>query len=352
MSILDRIKFNGLESRNWLVYRHPKEDLVIGSSLIVGEGQMVVLAKDGRICDEFYPGMHILSTKNIPIFKSIVNIPYGGETPFAAEVYFINTTTKMDMHWGTTDPIQVIDPKYFIRLHIRAFGQFGIKIVDCRKFICELIGAMGSSIVNYDNVMDFYKGVLTTKIKTIISDVIINQKISALEITPKLEEISAIAFERVSRDFGEYGLNVTNFFIQSINFPDEDFEQISKLLEDLAAFEIMGDNRYATKRSFDVYEGAANNEGGVAGAFMSSGLGLGMGMAAAGKFVNGNTVKPLVSSEICCPHCNVFNPTTSNFCSSCGSGLVVSKTNCTECGSELSRGDKFCNECGTIVQKK
>lgn len=39
-----------------------------------------------------------------------------------------------------------------------------------------------------------------------------------------------------------------------------------------------GDGRYVTKRSFDVYEGAANNNNGVAGAFAAGGIGAGVGM--------------------------------------------------------------------------
>lgn len=355
MALLDRIKFDGLSNRNWLVYRHPKEDLVLGTHLIVGEGQTAVLVKGGKICDVFPTGTHVLNTDNIPILKSIINIPFGGETPFTAEVYYINTTTKLDMLWGTTDPIQIIDPKYFIRLHIRAFGQFGLKIVDCTRFISELIGAMGNDVVNYNKVIDFYKGILVTKTKSIIADIIINDKISALEITPRLDEISATAHERIRGEFERYGLWAVNFFIQSINFPEEDFDQINKLLEDRAAFEIMGDNRYATKRSFDVYEDAAKNETGIAGTFMAGGVGLGMGAAAAGKM--GSVVSPVMNDMVYCPKCNAPNPRTGVFCGSCGASMAaaapaVSGKKCPACAAELTGSPKFCPECGSALIKK
>lgn len=103
----------------------------------------------------------------------------------------------------------------------------------------------------------------------------ITNGISALEISTKLESLSDRVKEQIIPEFKKYGFTVANFFIQSINFPDEDFEQINKILEDKAAFEIMGDGRYTTKRSFDVYEEAANNESGIAGAFTAGGIGLG-----------------------------------------------------------------------------
>lgn len=350
MALLDRIKFDGLTSREWLIYRYPTEKIVLGSTLIVGEGQAAVFVYKGRIADVFQAGSYVLSTGNLPILGSIVNIPYGGKTPFTAEIYYVNLTTKLDMYWGTTDSIQLIDPKYFVRLHIRAFGQFAVKISNIPVFLREIIGSLGNAAVKYKSIVDFYKGILNTKIKTIISDVIINQKISAFEVTPKLEEISQLALERLIDDFYKYGLEIVNFYIQSINFPDEDFEQINKILEDKAAFEIMGDSRYATKRSFDVYEGAANNANGVAGAFVAGGMGLGVGTA---MVQNSNTaVETVLEPSVYCPNCNARNKKDASFCSSCGVSLSVKKITCYNCGAEIESNAKFCSSCGASMLKK
>ena len=350
MAILNRIKFDGLSSREWLVYRYPNEKIVLGSTLIVGEGQAAVFVYQGKIADVFTAGAYVLSTGNLPILGKFVNMIYGGDTPFPAEIYYVNLATKLDMFWGTTDAIQLIDPKYFVRLHIRAFGQLGVKISDIPAFLRSLIGSLGNSAVKYQAVVEFYKGVLNTKIKTIISDIIINQKISAFEITPKLEEISASALTRLTPDFEKYGLEIVSFYIQSINFPDEDTDQINKILEDRAAFEIMGDNRYATKRSLDVYEGAANNSTGVAGAFVAGGMGFGMGNAMLNH--SNSTVEPVMDTTIECPKCNKQNKKGTNFCSCCGAPLKVKKIKCHSCGAELEEGAKFCNNCGASLAKK
>ncbi|WP_249664258.1 SPFH domain-containing protein, partial [Lysinibacillus sp. D4B1_S16] len=86
------------------------------TTLIVNGGQVAIFVKGGQMCDVFNAGTHVLSKNNIPILHNIVNLAYGGETPFSAEIYFINLTVKMDLYWGTTDPIQLIDPKYFVKL--------------------------------------------------------------------------------------------------------------------------------------------------------------------------------------------------------------------------------------------
>ncbi len=351
MAILNRIKFDGLSSREWLIYKYPGENIVMGSTLIVGEGQAAVFVYQGRIADVFTAGAYVLSSGNLPILSRLVNLPYGGNTPFPSEIYYINTTTKMDMLWGTTDAIQLIDPKYFVRLHIRTFGQFAVKIINIPVFLRELIGALGNSAVKYKAVTEFYKGILNTKVKTIVSDIIINQKISAFEITPKLEEISGVALERLRPDFAKYGLDVVNFYIQSVNFPDEDTDKINKILEDRAAFEIMGDSRYATKRSFDVYEGAANNSsGGIAGAFLAGGMGIGMGTSMAANAQK--TIEPVMEPTVGCPKCGFSNKKGTNFCSHCGAPLAPKKITCSNCGAEVDENARFCNNCGTSLVKK
>lgn len=351
MSVLDVIKFEGLSSREWIIYRHFKEKITSHSQLIVGEGQTAILVKSGTVCDIFQPGSYILDTRNIPILHGLVNLPYGGDTPYPVEIYFVNMTVKLDLYWGTTDPIQLVDPKYYVRLRIRAFGQYGIRITDCRTFFTELVGSLGPSAVSYDKVVDYYKGILVSKVKTIISSIILNDQISALEIAPRLEEISDKASSGIEPEFNKYGITIVNFKITSINFPNEDFAQINQILQDKAAFEIMGDSRYATKRSFDVYEGAANNEGGVAGAFVAGGIGLGAGAAMAGSVSSpvkpmGNMQSPQTSK---CPSCGADVISGSKFCNVCGASMAPPVQHCPSCNSEVPAGSKFCNVCGASM---
>lgn len=307
---------------------------------------MAVFVKGGQVCDLFYPGSYILDTDNLPVLFHIFNLPYGGNTPFTAEVYFINTKTKLDIPWGTSDPIQLIDPKYFVKLRIRAFGQMGLKLMDYSLFFRELIGSMNQNdIVSFDKIKLFYRGMVVTKVKSIISEMILAEKISALEISAHLDDISDKCREEISGEFQKYGFNVVNFFVQSINFPDDDFAKINKILEDKAAFEIMGDGRYVTKRSFDVYEGAANNNNGVAGAFAAGGIGAGVGMNVA-QAAGGMAPRINPGQMVICPKCGEKSVQGSKFCNTCGAKLEVEKKRCPSCGKENDGDAKFCDECG------
>ena len=60
VAVIDRIKFDGLRSRDWIIYKHPKDNFVIGTQLIVGEGQAAIFVKSGEICDLFNAGTYTL----------------------------------------------------------------------------------------------------------------------------------------------------------------------------------------------------------------------------------------------------------------------------------------------------
>ena len=135
---------------------------------------------------------------------------------------------------------RIVITKY-VKLRIRAFGQMGLRVLDVTTLFKEVIGGMQKAdIVKFDKIKEYYRGILVIKAKSAIADAIINNGISALEISTKLESLSEKVKEQISPEFEKYGFPVANFYIQSINFPNEDFEKINKILEDKAAFEIIG----------------------------------------------------------------------------------------------------------------
>lgn len=358
LGIIDRVKFDGLKSRDWLVYKYPNDKIVLGSQLIVNEGQVAIFVKGGQIFDIFYPGTYRLSTDNLPILSGVLNLFYGNKTPFSAEIYFINLATKLDMYWGTPDPIQIIDPKYFVKLRIRSYGQLALRLEDPLLFFKEIIVSLNKDdLVVYDKVQDYFKGMLITNIKSTLANKMIKEKISALDITAEIPSITNDLKEVIAEEFELYGFTLINFHIQSINFPDEDFDQINIILKEIAQMEMLGDDRYEKKRSLDIYEKAASNREGTGpfkthlnkdllnNAHTKQCPSCNESIPSTSKFCNLCGVK--IEATIICPTCNYENEEDAKFCSTCGTKLK--KLVC-ECGNELLPIDRFCNNCGKKVE--
>lgn len=357
MRIIDRVKFDGLADKDWLVYKCPEEDLSTATKLIVGESQVAVFVKGGQALDLFPPGSYTLSTENIPFLNKLINLPYGGNTPFSAEIYYINTISKLDLFWGTKDRIQLIDPKYNVRLRIRAFGQLGVKVENYGVFLSELVGTLGpKQVCDYTEVVNYFKSLLVTRLKTIIASEIINNKISALEITAHLDTLSNNAVAKIQEEFAKFGIKIVNFFIESINFPDEDFEAINEILKHKASLDIIGEDRYSKIRSFDVYEQAAANQGGAGSVATNLGLGYvianNLGENLNNSFAKNHTEekKSMIGGKTC--GCGHENAVDAKFCVSCGARLIEEKIICGKCKHENPKNSKFCSQCGNNIVDK
>ena len=85
MAIFDVIKYEG--NNDVLVWKFPGEDFTTLSQLIVHESQEAAFVKDGQILDIFKAGRHTLHSQNIPLLRKLVNLPFGGVSPFHCEVY-------------------------------------------------------------------------------------------------------------------------------------------------------------------------------------------------------------------------------------------------------------------------
>jgi membrane protease subunit (stomatin/prohibitin family) len=274
MSVIDLVKWDG--SPNLLAWKFPSDELSTWTQLIVNESQEAYLVRGGVYDGPYQGGRHTLSTENIPLIRNLLGIPFGGKSPFSAEVWYVNKVTNLSIKWGTTDPIQLQDPKYQIMIPVRAFGQYGVRVVDSKKFLLKLVGTLKGFDV--DSLSEYFRGVFTTKIKTEIANSIIKVGTSVLEISTHLEKLSEMLRDSLSQEMADYGIGLVQFNINSINVPEDDPAVVSlkSALAKKAEMGIVGFT-YQQERSFDVLQTAAGNEG-TAGNVMGAGLGVGMGV--------------------------------------------------------------------------
>lgn len=275
MALIDVIKCE-LNS-NDLVIKYPSEDLKLGTQLVVYPGQSAFFVKGGQIFDEFQAGTYTLKTQNIPLLNKIINLPFGGDTPFKAEVWFVNQLSSLDSKWGTTTPLQIEDPKYGIIVPVRAYGQYGFKISDPRIFLENFVG--NSVSFSRDKVDTYFKGKLLSVLTNLISTKINQDKISIVNINSFLTEISEYVGQNISPLFCKYGVLLEDFNVISINVPQDDpsFLKLKEAIDLAAQLKIAGKDVYQMNKSFDVLSKAAENEG-TSGTIMNMGMGLAAGL--------------------------------------------------------------------------
>lgn len=278
--MLDRIEYNGLPDD--LLWRYPYDNISTAARLVVQEGQEAVLMKEGAVYDVFGPGTTTLSTGNIPLLQKLINLPYGGNSPFTATVVYVNKNTRRNLKYGTPHPFDVQDPLYGMAIPVRSFGMFGVRITDSTLFLREMVGTQ--HLFSTEDVIEQFKGLIIRKLTSNVGKFIEQNKISVTRISAFLDELSNFVKKGIQEEFESYGMQITNFDIESINF-DKSNPNVQKIqdAESEAAKRRMEGYTYQQERQLDIMEGAANNEG-SAGQMMGAGMGLGMGFGVGGAF--------------------------------------------------------------------
>ncbi len=350
MAIVEVVKYNG--KPNTMAWKYPSEELGTWTQVIVNETQEVVFVKEGKVLDVLGAGRHTLSTDNIPLLSKLINLPFGGKSPFTAEIWYINKIVTLDVKWGTAPAIQLQDPKYHVFVPVTAFGQFGIQVSDSKKFLTKLVGTLPS--FDHDVLVKYFRGLLVSNAKNVISGYLVKKDISILEINAYISEISEELEKKLRPEIEKFGIDLVNFYVTSIESPEDD-SAVIKLKEALARraeMDIVGYD-YGTARSFDTLETAAKNEGTGAN-LMNAGIGLGMGFGIGGQFGNqmGNVASKMNTNTgtkakemIKCQKCGADVEENQKFCSACGAKIG---NFCKACGTRLNKKQKYCPECGAL----
>ncbi len=237
MAILDVIKYEGDNAA--FIWKHPAEDFNTASQLIVHETQQAILFRDGVALDTFGPGRYTLETQNIPVLNKLVNLPTGGVSAFHCEVYFVSTTVRMALRWGTDSRVRLIDPLTGAPLEIGACGEMNLQVSDGRRLLQKLVGT--TSGISWEagqggegfakSLRESFWPLICTCVKSNLPQAIRARDIDLLDVDSHLAELSEELGGRVAAGFAEYGLAVPQFYVTSVLLPEDDpnFRQIRDL---------------------------------------------------------------------------------------------------------------------------
>lgn len=262
------------DTNNTIVHRFERyqNEIKMNAKLTVRESQVAVFINEGQIADVFQPGMYTLKTENMPILATLKGWKYGFNSPFKAEVYFVNTKKFTDLKWGTPNPIMLRDPE-FGPIRIRAFGAYEFRIKDAGSFIKGIAGTDGDFTT--EGISDQLRNIIITR----FTDAIGESKIPILDMAANYNEVSTFVSDKIIPEFDNYGIDMTKFLISNISLP----ANVEEALDKRSSMGIIGDlGKYQQFQTAEAMQAAANNP---SGGGASEGMGLGMGMAMASQMM-------------------------------------------------------------------
>ena len=260
------------DSRDTLSFRYPDEDKEIkrGAQLIVRESQMAQFVYQGQFGDTYGPGTHTLTTSNTPILSTLKGWKYGFESPFKADVYFVNTRLFTGNGWGTSNPIMMRDPDFGM-VRVRAHGIFDFHIMDPRLFLKEVAGTNGLFL------LDQFIETMRSRIVSVFSEALVSAKLPALEIATRYQELGGALLPLINPAVtGKYGLEISSFVVEGVSLPDE----VNQAIDRHSSMAAIGNLDEYVK--FQMAEGLTRGEGGgmaVTAAQLGAGLVMGQQIA-------------------------------------------------------------------------
>lgn len=337
--IFDVVEFFD-ETGRQMVHRVPEHgsgDFRLGSQLIVRESQAAVFFRDGKALDTFGPGRHTLSTANIPLLTRLISIPFSGETPFKAEVYFVNLREFLEQKWGTPEAITLRDADLGM-VRLRAFGIYSMQVSEPQLFVNKIVGTQG--LYQTSQIQGFLRGIIIAKLTDLLGEL----KKSLLDLPSLYDEIGAGAKAKVQDDFNALGIALKTLYVTSIS----PTEETAKAIDERAAMGAIGNMQaYLQFKAARAMTEAAGVPGGVAG--VGVGLGAGVGMGAAMAQMMTQAMQPgAQAATMICPSCSAQIPAGSKFCSQCGAKIGGDMI-CPNCKADVPEGSKFCPNCGAEI---
>ncbi|MGB9672096.1 MAG: SPFH domain-containing protein [Candidatus Norongarragalinales archaeon] len=303
-----------------IVWKYPNEEIAWGDNLIVHEYEAAVFFRDGKACDVFRAGRHVLTTANLPLLTKVLSKIAGFEkVPFRCTVVFVSLK-QFQGRFGTQSQTKELAP-------IKFFGSFWFRVEEPNLFVNEVVGGQG--VFTTDKLQDFLRGYFNERLIDTLS------QYSLAEVYGKLDETSLVAENVLFDAFSRIGLELIDVKFEGIDTTPEWRDRLFYVKTGVAATEVL--------RMETVQKSAES---------LSKSPGAAVG---AGAVILPQVLQPAPAPAVpmvLCPKCNFQNPQTAKFCSNCGAPLQqpAGGVNCPKCGTSNPAGAKFCLNCGSPLQ--
>ena len=291
MGLMDYLKTQFLEiiqwqddSRDTISWRFPDQDKEIkrGAQLIVRESQVAQFVYLGQFGDTFGPGKWTLTTDNIPILATLKGWKYGFESPFKADIYYVNTRLFTGNKWGTANPIMMRDLDFGI-VRVRAYGTFDFKVVDPKLFLKEVAGTD-------DNFrLDEFADTMRSRVVSLFTDALATAKVPVLDVAARYSELGEALLPIINPQItAKYGLEIPSFIVENVSLPPE----VEQAIDKRSSMAAVGNLNDYVKFQMAASLGKGGEAGGMAGTAAGLGAGLAMGQQMMAAMSGAQTTPP------------------------------------------------------------
>ena len=376
-------------------------DIVSNGSVIhVYPNQFMMLVDGGKVVDyTAEEGYYTIDHSAMPsmfngqfgeaLKESFNRIRFGGITPTAQKVYYVNLQEIKGIKFGTRNPVNYFDNFYNAELFLRAHGTYSIKVTDPLKFYGEVI-PKNADRVDIDSINEQYLSEFLEAFQTSVNQMSADgTRISF--VTSKSRELGRYMADTLDEEWNKLrGMEIQSVGIASITY-DEESQNLINLRNKGA---MMGDpgirEGYVQSTIAEGLKNAGSNSAGSLAGFMGMGFGMQTGGGFMGAASNTNMQQmqnqgnwsaagaqqagmnpgpgvpagarqtgmdpgpgaPVGTAQSgvnpgpgtagwYCPNCGT--PNSGKFCSECGNPRPAADWTCS-CGTVNS--GKFCSECG------
>ena len=267
-------------------------DIVSNGSVIhVYPNQFMMLVDGGKVVDyTAEEGYYTIDHSSMPsmfngqfgeaLKESFNRIRFGGITPTAQKVYYVNLQEIKGIKFGTRNPVNYFDNFYNAELFLRAHGTYSIKVTDPLKFYGEVI-PKNADRVDIDSINEQYLSEFLEAFQTSVNQMSADgTRISF--VTSKSRELGRYMADTLDEEWNKLrGMEIQSVGIASITY-DEESQNLINLRNKGA---MMGDpgirEGYVQSTIAEGLKNAGSNSAGSLAGFM----GMGFGMQTGGGFM-------------------------------------------------------------------
>ena len=225
-----------------------------GSSLRVKDGEVAVFVykqKDGTVQDYIVgPFDQSINTSNLPILTSLLGLAYAGNSPFQAEIYFINLAQIIQNKFAVPF-FDVYDPRFAdFGVPVSVRGNLNFKITDYKNFI-KLHRLIDFNVDDFQNQI---KDAVSRYVKNTVVTLPVKENIPLVQIESKITDINESLENDLKLRLKEnFGVDVTSVDVSTIEIDktSEGYKELMQVTKNITSQTIQAETEAKLKNIAD-----------------------------------------------------------------------------------------------------